>query len=85
MMSESRVRLMMINTASCSAEVLQEERRRSRRRRSYGVMMMMSVLMTQLMLPPWLQPLVQLVRLMVLRLLSSVPSLTWRTGRSSTN
>ena len=48
-------------------------------------MMMMSVLMTQLMLPPWLQPLVQLVRLMVLRLLSSVPSLTWRTGRSSPN
>ena len=38
-------------------EVLQEgRRRRRRRRRSYGVMMMMSVLMTQLMLPPWLQP-----------------------------
>ena len=60
-------------------------RRMRRRKRSYGVMMMMSALMTQLMLPPWLQPLVQLARLIVLRLFSSVPSLTWRTGRSSTN
>ena len=40
---------------------------------------------TQLMLPPWLQSLVQLVRLMVLRLLGSVPSLTCRAGQSSTN